>query len=112
MSPWPGPAQERELVGPEVWVVQRDVRASSHVPLAGGIEGQEIRPESRFVARAVGPEITTGLPEWPQTVLVSHRVLNHQGSQSIGMCHRQAEPDGSSVILQKEAVSVDTKETP
>ncbi len=60
-------AQKRELVGPEVWVVQRYIRASSHVPLTGGVEGQEIHPESRFVARAVGPEITTGLPEWPQT---------------------------------------------
>jgi hypothetical protein len=57
-----GTAQERELVYTEVGVLQRYVRASSHVPLACGIEGQEVRPQSRLVAGAVGPEITTGVP--------------------------------------------------
>ena len=40
-------AQERELVGPEVWVVQRYVRASSHVALASGVQGKEVRAEGR-----------------------------------------------------------------
>ena len=61
----PGTAQEGKFVGPAVRVVQRYVRARSNVPLAGGIEGQEVRPQSRLVAGAVGPEITTGLPEGP-----------------------------------------------
>jgi hypothetical protein len=105
-----GTTLEREFVGPEVRVVQRYVRAPSHVPLAGGIEGQEVRPYSRLVAGAVGPEITTGLPEWPQSVLVSNRVLHHQGSHPIGMCCCQAEPYGFSVVLHKDVVAVHMKE--
>jgi hypothetical protein len=85
-------AQERELVGPEVRVVQGHVGASPQVPLTGGIEGR-VRPESGFVAGAVSPESTAGLPKWPQAVLVSHRVLDHQRCEPVGVRQRQAEPD-------------------
>ena len=101
-------AQERELVGPQVWVVPGYVRAGPQMPLAGGIEGQEVRPESRFIA-PVSPEITTGLPERPQTVLVSDRVLEHQGIQPIGVGHRHG-TRRAAVVLQKEAVLIDTQE--
>ena len=63
-----------------------------------------------FVAGPVSPEITTGLPERPQTVLVSDRVLDHQRIQPIGMRHRQTEPDGPAVVLHKEAVQIETHE--
>jgi hypothetical protein len=80
------------------------------VSLAGGIEGQEVRPKSRFVRGTVSPEIATGLPKWPQAVLVRDRVLDHQRNEPIGMCDSQAEPDGSTVVLNKEAVPIDTHE--
>ena len=58
--------QEGEFVGPEVWVVQGYVRASAQVPLAGGVQGQEVRPQSGLVAGPVGPEITTVCQRGPK----------------------------------------------
>lgn len=53
-------AQERELVGPQGWVLEGYVRASSQVPLAGGIRRTRGSPGERFRWRRGQPRNRDG----------------------------------------------------
>ena len=86
MSACPGPAQERELVGPKIGIVAIHVRIASHMAPAGRRQRQEIRPERAFVGGAIGPERAARLPKRrPKAGVVCNGVLNDERLDALGM---------------------------
>ena len=89
-----GPAEEGELVGPQVRVVVLCVRAGSDVALPRRREGEEVLPQRGLVCFAVSPELSPGLPQRAETVLVGDGVLDDERFESLGICDREPEPTG------------------
>jgi len=67
------PAKECELIGPQVRVVVLGVRAGSDVALPRCVVREEVLPQRGLVCLAVGPELSPGLPQRAETVLVGDR---------------------------------------
>jgi hypothetical protein len=103
------PAQKRELIRPEVWIVARDVRAGAHVPQSRRREGQEVLPQRHFVKLPVGPEGAPRRPQRAQAILVGHGVLDDERVEPLGMRQHHAESDGPAVVLEVERVARQTQ---
>jgi hypothetical protein len=83
------PAEEGELVGPQVRVVVLGVRAGSDVALPRCVVGEEVLPQRGLVCPAVSPELSPGLPQWTETVFVGDGVLDDERLQPLGMGDRR-----------------------
>ena len=103
MSCWPGP-RGGELVCPQVWVVVLRVPAGSDVTLPRRGEGEEVFPQRGLVRRAVGPELSPGLPQWAEPVLVGDGVLDDERLEPLGLRDREPESHRAAVVLHDEGV--------
>jgi hypothetical protein len=96
-----GPAEEGELVGPQVRVVLLRDRAGADVALPGRGGREEVLAQRRLVGRAVRPERAAGVPQRAEPVLVRDRVLHDHRPHAGGVRGRQPESDRAAVVLHE-----------
>jgi len=99
-----GPAEEGELVGPQVRVVVLGVRAGSDVALPRRVLGEEVLSQRGLVCLAVSPELSPGLPQRAQIVFVGDGILDDERVEPLRVCDREPESQRAAVILHDEGV--------
>jgi hypothetical protein len=100
-----GPAEEGELVGPQVRVVLLRDRAAADVTLPGGGGREEVLAQRRLVGGAVRPERAAGVPQRAEPVGVRDRVLHDHRPHAGGVLGRQPEADRAAVVLHEQGVA-------
>jgi hypothetical protein len=100
-----GLAEEGELVGPQVRVVLLRDRAAADVAEPGRGGREEVLAQLGLVGGAVGPERPAGVPQRPETILVSDGVLHDHRPHPRGVGGRQPESDRAAVVLHEQGVA-------
>jgi hypothetical protein len=99
------PAEEGELVGPQVRVVLARDRAAADVPLPGRGGREEVLAQLCLVAGAVRPERAAGVPQRAEAAGVRHRVLHDHRPDPGRVRGRQPESDRAAVVLHEQGVA-------
>jgi hypothetical protein len=104
-----GPAEEGELVIPQVRVVLLRDRAAADVPQPGRGGREEVLPQRRLMGGAVRPERPARIPQRSESVLVRHRVLHDHRPHPGGVRGCQPEPDRAAVVLHEQGVAAEAE---
>ena len=103
------PAEEGELVGPQVRVVLLRDRAAADVALPGGGGREEVLAQRRLVGGAVRPERPAGVPQRAEPVLVRDRVLHDHRPHPGRVRGRQPKSDRATVVLHEQGVPAEAE---
>ena len=103
------PAEEGELVGPQVRVVLLRDRAGADVALPGRGGREEVLAQRRLVGGPVRPERAAGVPQRAEPVGVRDRVLHDHRPHPGGVRGRQPESDRAAVVLHEQGVAAEAE---
>src|ERR1017187_6099315 len=101
----PRSVQKGKLIGPEIWVIELDVRIVSDVARLRGCQRKKVLTQRFFICGSVGPECPPRCPVRSESFVVSDRILDDQRLHTFRMCQCHAKTNRAAVILHIQRVT-------